>query len=240
MPLHDLLPLAVQTVTVPLGLDLAAVAVGAVFGALVAVRRDLDLTGTIGLAVTGALGGGVVRDLLLNQVPVALTGDAYLPVALGVGVLMLVLHPHMDRLDDVLDLFDAFALGLFAIVGASKALDAGLGPVASAAVGVVAATAGGVLCDVLSGQRPYIFGPGPIYGLAAAAGSASYVAVDRLTDSVAAGIAVAMVVTVGLRLLAVHRGLATRTAAEARLGRGRRVAPRPGAEKSADAAGPGT
>ncbi len=223
-PVH--LALAVQqTVTVPLGLDLAAVAVGAVFGALVAVRRDLDLTGTVGLAVTGALGGGVVRDLLLNQMPVALTSGSYLPVALGVGVLMLVLHPHTDRIDDVLDLFDAFALGLFAIVGASKALDAGLGPVAAAAVGVVAATAGGVLCDVLSGQRPYIFGPGPIYGLAAAAGSASYVLVDRLADSVAAGIAVAMVVTVGLRLLAVHRGLATRTAAEVRLGRGRRVAP---------------
>jgi uncharacterized membrane protein YeiH len=220
-----LLALAQPTVTVPLGLDLAAVAVGAVFGALVAVRRDLDLTGTVGLAVTGALGGGVVRDLLLNQVPVALTSGSYLPVALGVGVLMLVLHPHTDRIDDVLDLFDAFALGLFAIVGASKALDAGLGPVAAAAVGVVAATAGGVLCDVLSGQRPYIFGPGPIYGLAAAAGSASYVLVDRLADSVAAGIAVSMVVTVGLRLLAVHRGLATRTAAEVRLGRGRRVAP---------------
>ncbi|WP_051471258.1 trimeric intracellular cation channel family protein [Patulibacter minatonensis] len=225
MPTPDVLPLAAATVTVPLGLDLAAVAVGAVFGALVAVRRDLDLTGTIGLAVLGGLGGGVVRDLLLNQMPVALTSDSYLPVALGVGVVMLVLHPHAGRLDDLLDLFDAFALGLFAIVGASKALDAGLGPVSSAAVGVVAATAGGVLCDVLSGQRPYIFGPGPIYGLAAAAGSATYVAVDRLADSVAAGIAVSMVVTVGLRLLAVHRGLSTRTAAEVRLGRGRRGAP---------------
>lgn len=219
------LVLGAATVTVPLGLDLAAVVVGAVFGALVAVRRDLDLTGTIGLAVLGGLGGGVVRDLLLNQVPVALTSDSYLPVALGTGVLMLVLHPAAQRLDDLLDLFDAFALGLFAIVGASKALDAGLGPVAAAAVGVVAATAGGVLCDVLSGQRPYIFGPGPIYGLAAAAGSASYVAVDRLTDSVAAGIVVAIAITVGLRLLAVHRGLATRTAAEVRLGRGRRGSP---------------
>lgn len=217
--------LGAATVTVPLGLDIAAVAVGAVFGALVAVRRDMDLTGTIGLAVMGGLGGGVVRDMLLNQVPVALTSDVYLPVALGVGVLMLVLHPAAGRLDDVLDLFDAFALGLFAIVGASRALDAGLGPVAAAAVGVVAATAGGVFCDLLSGQRPYIFGPGPIYGLAAAAGSATYVAVDRLADSVAAGIVVSMVVTVGLRLLAVHRGLATRTAAEARLGRGRRVSP---------------
>jgi uncharacterized membrane protein YeiH len=122
----------------------------------------------------------------------------------------------------VLDLFDAFALGLFAVVGASKALDAGLGPFAAAAVGVVAATAGGVLCDLLSGQRPYIFGPGPIYGLAAAAGSGAYVAVDRVSGSVPAGIAVAMVLTVGLRLLAVHRGLATRPTTEARARRARR------------------
>lgn len=215
------------TVSVPVGLDLAAVAVGAVFGALIAVRRHLDVTGTLGLAVIGGLGGGVLRDLLLNQTPVALTNDAYLPVALGTGAAMLVLHPHADRLDDLLDLFDAGTLGLFAIVGASKALDAGIGPVASAAVGLTAATAGGVACDVLSGQRPYIFGPGPIYGLAAAAGSVAYVAVDGLADSVAAGVAVAMVVTVGLRLLAVHRGLSTRTAAEVRLGRGRRARPGP-------------
>jgi uncharacterized membrane protein YeiH len=213
-----------SSVAVPLGLDLAAVAVGAVFGALIAIRRDLDVTGTVGLAVTSGLGGGVLRDVLLDQVPVALTSSTYLPVALGVGVAMLVLHPHTGRIDDLLDLFDAFALGLFAIVGASKALDAGLGPVAAAAVGVLAATAGGVACDVLSGQRPYIFGPGPIYGLAAAAGSAVYVTADRLSTGVAAAIVLSMVVTVGLRLLAVHRGLSTRTAAEVRLGRGRRGA----------------
>lgn len=208
-----------ETVTLPLGLDLAAVAVGAIFGALVALRRDLDLTGTIGLAVCGGLGGGVVRDLLLNQMPVALTSGSYLPVALGTGVVMLVAHPQAQRLDDLLDVFDAVALGLFAIVGASKALDAGLGSVSAAAVGVVAATAGGVLCDLLSGQRPYIFGPGPIYGLAAAAGSAAYVAVERLGASIPIGIAVSLAVTVGLRLLAVHRGLSTPVATETRIPR---------------------
>lgn len=221
------IPLGAATVSVPVGLDLAAVAVGAIFGALMAVRRDLDVTGTVGLAVIGGLGGGVLRDLLLNQTPVALTNDAYLPVALGAGIAVIVLHPHADRIDDLLDLFDAGTLGLFAIVGASKALDAGIGPVASAAVGVTAATAGGVACDLLSGQRPYIFGPGPIYGLAAAAGSSAYVLVDELAGSVAAGVVVAMIVTVGLRLLAVHRGLSTRTAAEVRLGRGRRGRPGP-------------
>lgn len=215
------------TVTVPLGLDLAAVAVGAIFGALMAVRRHLDVTGVVGLAVVGGLGGGVLRDVLLDQVPVALTSGSYLPVALGVGAAMMVLHPHVGRLDDVLDVADALAMGLFAIVGASKALDAGLSPVSAAAVGVLAATAGGVACDLLSGQRPYIFGPGPIYALAAAAGSVAYVGIDRVTGSVAAGLAVSMVVTVGLRLLAVHRGLSTRTAAEVRLGRGRRARPAP-------------
>jgi uncharacterized membrane protein YeiH len=210
------------TVAVPLGLDLAAVAVGTVFGALVAVRRDLDVTAIVGLGIVGGLGGGVVRDLLLNQLPIALTSSYYLPMALATGLLMVLAHPHASRLDDVLDVFDAFALGLFAVVGASKALDAGLGPFAAATVGVVAATAGGVLCDLLSGQRPYIFGPGPIYGLAAAAGSAVYVAVDRLSGSVPAGIAAAIVLTVGLRLLAVYRGLATRPATEARARRARR------------------
>ncbi|WP_320672108.1 trimeric intracellular cation channel family protein [Patulibacter defluvii] len=213
------MPLAVETVTLPLGVDLAAVAVGAIFGALVALRRDLDLTGTIGLAVCGGLGGGVVRDLLLNTMPVALTKGAYLPVALGTGIVMLVAHPQARRLDDLLDLADAVALGLFAIVGASKALDAGLGSVAAAAVGVVAATAGGVLCDLLSGERPYIFGPGPIYGLAAAAGSAAYVLVERLGASIALGIAVSLLVTIGLRLLAVHRGLSTPVATATRLPR---------------------
>jgi uncharacterized membrane protein YeiH len=215
--------LLASSVAVPLWLDLAAVAVGTVFGALVAVRRDLDVTGVLGLGVTGGLGGGVVRDLLLGQTPpIALTSSYYLPMSIATAAVMVVAHPQARRLDDVLDVFDAIALGLFAVVGASKAIDAGVGPVAAAALGVVAATAGGVLCDVLSGQRPYIFGPGPIYGIAAAAGSAAYVAVDRVTGSVAAGIALAIVLTVGLRLLAVYRGLATRPTTEARARRWRR------------------
>ncbi|MGX6449356.1 trimeric intracellular cation channel family protein, partial [Patulibacter sp. S7RM1-6] len=204
------------SIAVPLWLDLAAVFVGALFGALVAVRRDLDAFGTLGLAVCGGLGGGVVRDLLLNVMPVALTKPPFLPVAVGTGVLALVVHPYADRLDDLLDLADAFALGLFAVVGASKALDADLAAVPSAAVGVVAATAGGVLTDLLSGRRPYIFGPGPVYGIAAVAGSAVFVVVQALADSIEIGLVAAMVVTVGLRLLAVHRGLSTSPAARRR------------------------
>lgn len=204
------------SVSLPLGIDLAAVIVGSLFGALVAVRRDLDALGTIGLAVCGGLGGGVVRDLLLNVMPVALTKGSYLPVAVGTGVFALVIHPYAEHLDDLLDVADAFALGLFAVVGASKALDLGLAAVPSAAVGVVAATAGGVLTDLLSGRRPYIFGPGPVYGLAAAAGSATFVAVQALADSIGVGLAAALIVTVALRLLAVHRGLSTSPAARRR------------------------
>lgn len=214
--LADRLPAALaSSVTVPLGLDLAAVAAGAVFGALLALRRALDITGVLGLAIVGGLGGGVVRDVLLDQPPVALADAAYLPTAIGAGLAVAPVGHALARVDRLLEVVDAFALGLFAIVGASKALDAGLGPVASATVGVVAATTGGIACDVLSGQRPHVLGPGPIYAWAAVAGSAAYVAVDELIGSVPLAVAAAMAATVVLRWLAIHRGLSTKPFAPA-------------------------
>ena len=204
-----------SSVTVPLGLDLAAVAAGALFGALVALRRSLDITGLLGLAIVGGLGGGVVRDVLLDQPPVALADAAYLPTAIGSGLAVAIVGHALSRVDRLLEVVDAFALGLFAVVGASKALDAGLGPVASATVGVVAATTGGIACDVLSGQRPHVLGPGPVYAWAAVAGSAAYVAVDELAGSVPFAVAAAMAATVVLRWLAIHRGLSTRPIAPA-------------------------
>jgi uncharacterized membrane protein YeiH len=169
---------SVEAVRVPLGIDLAAVFVSAVFGALIALRRGSDLTGVVGLALLGGLGGGVVRDVLLNQVPVALTDPAYVPTALVAAAIVSVAGGAVQRSVPLLSLADAFSLGLYGVVGASKATQSGLGSGSAILVGVIAAVAGGVFCDIATGRPVGIFQPGPLHATAALVGVALFVALD--------------------------------------------------------------
>ena len=129
-----------STTSLLLVLDLVGIAVFAFSGGLVGVEKKLDLFGVLALAATSALGGGIIRDLLLGITPPATFTDArYLVVPVVCGVFVFYVHPTITRLQKPLLVLDAAGLGLFAVAGAQKALNAGVN--APASIGIAMLTA---------------------------------------------------------------------------------------------------
>ncbi len=130
----------------------------AVSGALLAMQKRMDIVGMAGLAVVTATGGGMLRDLLIGATPVAALVDWWmLVVALGGALLVFLLHRWMDRLDRPVLVFDAIGLGIFAVEGAAKGLEHGMGPVGAAFVGMLTGIGGGILRDALANEIPAVF-----------------------------------------------------------------------------------
>jgi uncharacterized membrane protein YeiH len=141
-------------------LDLIGVFAFAISGALLAIQRDLDVVGIVMLALATALGGGILRDLVLGATPpAALERWEYLVVPFAAAALALVAHPQLERLTRALLVFDAAGLGLFCVAGTVKAVEHGLAPVPAAVVGAATAVGGGVLRDVLVHEIPAIARP---------------------------------------------------------------------------------
>ena len=153
--------------------DLVGIFVFAVTGALVAVRKDLDVFGVLVLAGVTGLGGGFLRDVLIGAVPPAALEDwRYLLVPVAAGLLTFWFHPSLGRLEKAVNFFDAAGLALFAVAGALKAMDFGLGPLPSTMMGLVTGVGGGMMRDVLSGRVPVVLQRGELYAIPCAAGAA--------------------------------------------------------------------
>lgn len=136
-------------------LDLAGIFVFAISGALLAVRKNFDVFGIAVLAEVTGLGGGLIRDLVIGAVPpAAFTDLGYFTMPLVATVLVFFLHPHVERIQGSVNVFDAAGLGLFCVTGTVKAHEYGLGLTASAALGLATAAGGGVLRDVLANEVP--------------------------------------------------------------------------------------
>jgi uncharacterized membrane protein YeiH len=185
--------------------DLLGVFVFALSGALLAVRKRFDVFGVAVLALAAALGGGIIRDLLIGDVPpVALRDWRYGAAALVAAGVGFVAHHTLERIGPAVRFFDAIGLGFFAVAGTSKALAFGLPPFAAVAMGVLTGAGGGALRDLLAGEVPLVLRR-EIYAVAALAGS-TVVAVATMLDRYGAATAgAAIIVTVALRLTAVWR-----------------------------------
>jgi uncharacterized membrane protein YeiH len=194
---------------IPLWLDLGATALGSVQGAMFAAQfkdRRLDLLGVGIIGVVTGFGGGVIRDLLLNQVPAALESNWYIPVAIVAALLGMLLERLFSRLNVAITILDAVSLGLFGAIGASKALSVGLPVVPAVFVGIAAAVGGGMLRDILLGMPIGVMHVGSLYAVAAAAGAVFLVAaVASGADITVAGIGCVIVTTL-IRVLAVRFG----------------------------------
>lgn len=136
-------------------LDLIGIFVFAISGALLAVRKNFDVFGIAVLAEATALGGGLIRDVIIGAVPpAAFTDLGYFLTPLVAALLVIFLHPQVERIQSAVNVFDAAGLGLFCVTGTTKAYDYGLGLTASAALGLTTAVGGGVLRDVLANEVP--------------------------------------------------------------------------------------
>ncbi len=161
-------------------LDLVGIFVFAISGALVGVRRGLDVFGVLVLAGVTGLGGGFLRDVLIGDIPPAALSDwRYLMVPVAAGLITFVFHPAVGRVERLVTIFDAFGLALFCVTGALKALEYGLGPVPAALMGLVTAIGGGVARDLLANRVPEVF-RGELYAIPALAGSVVVVVLDGL------------------------------------------------------------
>ncbi|TWH00013.1 putative membrane protein YeiH [Nocardioides sp. J9] len=156
-----------------LTLDLLGIFVFAISGGLVAVRNQLDIVGVVVLAMSTGLGGGVIRDVVIGAVPPAAVENwPYFVVPVAAGLLTFWLHPAVGRFERVVNVFDAFGLGLFCVAGALKAHEYGLGPIPAAALGMVTGVGGGVIRDLFVGRIPVVFRAGELYAIPALAGAA--------------------------------------------------------------------
>jgi len=156
----------------PVWLDLLGVFFFAVSGSLLAARKHIDIVGSLLLASLVGLGGGVIRDIILNSgPPAAFTTPAYLVPPLLATALVYFLFPSVQRYTSMLTLFDAGGLALFCMTGTLKALAAGMNPVASVLLGVTTAVGGGLLRDVTANEVPELFNPKSIYALPAFVGA---------------------------------------------------------------------
>jgi uncharacterized membrane protein YeiH len=166
--------------TLLLVLDLVGTFVFALDGALTALRvARLDVVGVVTLGIVTALGGGIIRDLIIGAVPPATFSDwRYLAVATTGGLIAFALARRLDRLTLPISLLDAAGLSLFAVTGASKALDQGLGAGQAVILGAVTAVGGGTVRDVLIRRIPAVLHSG-LYAVPALIGAAITVAATR-------------------------------------------------------------
>jgi uncharacterized membrane protein YeiH len=188
------------------GIDLTGVLANAMLGGVVARAERLHPVGFITLAILSGLGGGMIRDTLLQHgTPVALTNPAYIPFAL-IGAAIAFFVPVRGRLWDVaFPLVDALALGCWAATGASKTLAIGLAVLPALLLGTITAVGGGVTRDIFMRRIPQIFAGGTLYTTSAVLASGVMVALYRVGDP-AIGLACATVTGAGLTLLARWRG----------------------------------
>src|SRR4051795_11158691 len=156
-------------------LDLAGVAVFAISGVLAAGRKNLDLLGVAVIAVVTAIGGGTLRDVLLDRHPIFWIADpTYLWVILAATVVTLGYVRLWIASRRALLIADALGLAFFTIGGVEIAQQAGHSDLIALLMGTITGVAGGVLRDVLLGEIPLIFRPGRLYATAAIGGAGLY------------------------------------------------------------------
>jgi uncharacterized membrane protein YeiH len=188
-------------------LDLVGVAVFAVSGVLAARNGGLDLLGVIVIAAITAIGGGTLRDLLLNRYPIFWITDAqYLTVIMASALLTVAYVRVRPPPRQALLVADAVGLALFALSGAQVAEAAQCPAIIVVLMGTMTGVAGGVLRDVITAQVPLILRR-DIYATAAIVGVALYLLLQAFGLQRSAAFGVGMAVVIALRLLAIHWGL---------------------------------
>jgi uncharacterized membrane protein YeiH len=181
-------------------LDLLGVAVFAVSGALAAGRKRLDLFGVLVLALVTAVGGGTIRDVLLDRHPIVWLADPRYLAVIGSAALATVAYVRWRPPPDAaLAVADALGLALFSVAGAQIAQRSGLPAASCVALGTITGAAGGAVRDVLTAEIPLVLRSGELYASAAIAGTASYFALEALGVPRQTASLLAMAVVAGVR-----------------------------------------
>ena len=155
-------------------LDIIGTFAFAISGALVASKKEFDLFGVIIIAFATAVGGGMMRDVLINAHPINWIGDLnYIWTILAAVVFTFLFKSKIAPLSKTLFLFDTIGIGVFTLLGTQKGLSYDLHPFIAIVMGMVSSVMGGVIRDVLTNEVPLIFKK-EIYASACLAGGTVY------------------------------------------------------------------
>ena len=183
-------------------------------GAMVAVRKRLDLFGIIVLGVITAVGGGMLRDLMIGNIPPNMFRNPVYVLAAFLTVLVLFLlfrcwpfllgSRYIEGYEKIMNILDAIGLGAFTVIGIDTGVEAGYGDYHFLIIflGVITGIGGGILRDIMAGETPYVLKK-HIYACASIAGACLYVVLLQVTRSDSAMIGSALLV-VAIRILASH------------------------------------
>ncbi len=187
-------------------LDLVGTFAFAISGGTLAVRKQFDLFGVLVLSFTAAVTGGIVRDVLIGATPpVALANWHYLAVSCVAGLATFYRGEAIERMRNPVQLFDAVGLGVFAVTGATKALEAGLAPGGAMLLGMVTGIGGGMARDILAMRVPVVL-QSDLYAVAALAGAAVVVAGAQMDWPQPVLLVCGAVLVFFLRFMAVRHG----------------------------------
>ncbi len=182
--------------------DLTGVAANALLGGVLARRERLDPVGFGTLAILSGLGGGLIRDTLLQRgTPAALMDSAYILTAIAGAAIAFVLHIEGRLWNRAFPWIDALALGCWAAAGTQKSLEYGLGWLPAILLGTITAVGGGAVRDIVMRRIPTIFGGSTLYATSASLASATMVICFNL-GLVSVGLVAATLVGAGLTMLA--------------------------------------
>ncbi|MGH8890474.1 MAG: trimeric intracellular cation channel family protein [Acidothermaceae bacterium] len=186
--------------------DLIGVFANAVLGGVIARREKLDPVGFATLAILSGLGGGLIRDTLLQHgTPIALTDYAYVLTALGAAAITFTVRVQGPLWDRAWPIVDALALGTWAATGAQKTLAVGLGWLPAVLLGTITAVGGGAVRDIVLRRIPTVLGGNTLYATCAVVASGVMVALSR-TGHPTPGLVAATLTGAVLCLLARQRG----------------------------------
>ncbi|HET8970590.1 MAG TPA: TRIC cation channel family protein [Candidatus Nanopelagicales bacterium] len=203
-----------HVITLPAWIELSAVTFGALSGALHATRMKLDPVGVFTIALISAVGGGVIRDVLLQDgIPVFLVTSTYLELAALAAAVGFFFAGAVRAARPVMEVVDTLLIGAWVLIGAERALVLGLPGSTAVLIGVITASFGGIVRDVLCRQvPPTIVQPGEWYAAAAILAAISFVVlVAAGVDQHVAEIST-LVIAAGARWLSLARGWRTPTA----------------------------
>jgi uncharacterized membrane protein YeiH len=165
--------------------------------------RRLDLLGIAIIGIVSGFGGGLIRDVLLSELPAALTSNWYLLVATGAALLGMLLEIVFRRLSIAITILDALTIGLYCAIGTTKAIAAGVPSVPAVFVGVLAAVGGSILRDMLLNLPIALMHVGSLYAVAAVLGATTLVTLNSLDVPIFVAATVCVAVTFTVRVLAV-------------------------------------
>jgi uncharacterized membrane protein YeiH len=199
--------MTIEVFGIPLWAELVAAALGGLQGALFAAglrERRIDVLGVMVIGIGVALGGSLLRDVILNQPPVVVWSSWYLVVAAAAALVGMALQPLLRHVDWVVVVLDAVVIGTFGAIGTTKALSLGVGEVGALLVGVIGAVGGSIIRDLLLGLPVAFLQLGSLFAVAAGAGAAVLIVLVAVgVPIVIAGVA-CIVVTTLVRLGAVR------------------------------------